>query len=144
PGRERYGICCLFLYAAPFEPSSRGVLRKCANCRRDPRFLGMYEKFYRLSGSPFKLTPDHRFFYRSAGHKKAMSYLQFGIHQGEGFIVVTGNVGTGKSTLVRQLFAELDTSKVVASQIVTTQIEAAGIVQLILSAFNVAIPSNDK
>ena len=104
----------------------------------------MYEKFYRLSGSPFKLTPDHRFFYRSAGHKKAMSYLQFGVHQGEGFILITGNVGTGKSTLVRQLFAELDTSKVIASQIVTTQIEAAGVVKLILSAFNVPIPGNDK
>jgi putative secretion ATPase (PEP-CTERM system associated) len=104
----------------------------------------VYEKFYKLSGPPFKLTPDHRFFYRSAGHKKAMSYLQFGIHQGEGFIVITGNVGAGKSTLVRQLFAELDTSKVIASQIVTTQIEATGIVKLILSAFNLPIPNNDK
>ena len=104
----------------------------------------MYEKFYKLSGPPFKLTPDHRFFYRSAGHKKAMSYLQFGIHQGEGFIVITGNVGAGKSTLARQLLAELDTSKVIASQIVTTQIEAAGIVKLILSAFNLPSPSNDK
>ena len=73
-----------------------------------------------------------------------MSFLQFGIHQGEGFIVITGNVGAGKSTLVRQLFAELDTSKVIASQIVTTQIEAAGIVKLILSAFNVPIPGSDK
>ena len=104
----------------------------------------MYEKFYKLSGPPFKLTPDHRFFYRSAGHKKAMSYLQFGIHQGEGFIVITGNVGAGKSTLVRQLFAELDTSKVIASQIVTTQIEATGIVKLILSAFNLPIPNFPK
>ena len=104
----------------------------------------MYEKFYKFVGPPFKLTPDHRFFYGSASHKKAMSYLQFGIHQGEGFIVVTGKVGTGKSTLVGQLLAQLDKDKVVASQIVTTQVEAAGILTLILGAFNIASHTSDK
>ena len=104
----------------------------------------MYEKFYKFVGSPFKLTPDHRFFYGSASHKKAMSYLQFGIHQGEGFIVVTGKIGTGKSTLVAQLLAQLDTDKVVASQIVTTQIEATGVLKLILGAFNLPALGSDK
>ena len=73
-----------------------------------------------------------------------MSYLQFGVNQGEGFIVITGSVGTGKSTLVRQLFAELDPKQVVASQIVTTQIEATGVLKLILSAFGLPASSNDK
>ena len=86
----------------------------------------MYEKYYRFTGSPFRLTPDHRFFFRSSVHKKALSYLQYGLQQGEGFIVITGKVGTGKSTLVSQLLADLDTKQFVAAPINTTQIGAAG------------------
>lgn len=104
----------------------------------------MYEEFYGLSGPPFKLSPDHRFFYRSHGHRKAMSYLKFGLHQGEGFIVITGAVGTGKSTLASQLFSELDSSEVIAAQIVTTQIEADDAVRMILSAFDIPAPNPDK
>src|SRR5262249_30066268 len=63
---------------------------------------------------------------------------------GEGFIVVTGKVGTGKSTLVGQLLAQLDPDKVIASQIVTTQVEATGILKLILGAFNIPSHASDK
>src|SRR5262249_27941995 len=63
---------------------------------------------------------------------------------GEGFIVVTGKVGTGKSTLVGQLMAQLDTDRVVARQIVTTQVEAAGIIKLILGTFNITSHASDK
>jgi general secretion pathway protein A len=104
----------------------------------------MYEEFYRLSGPPFKLSPDHRFFYRSHSHRKAMSYLKFGLHQGEGFIVITGAVGTGKSTLASQLFSELDSTEVIAAQIVTTQIEADDAVRMILSAFEIPASTPDK
>ena len=95
----------------------------------------MFETFYRLTGPPFKLSPDHRFFYGSAGHRKAMSYLRFGLHQGEGFIVITGNVGTGKSTLARQLLSELDPAEVIAAQIVTTQIDPDDALRIIVAQF---------
>lgn len=104
----------------------------------------MYEEFYGLSGPPFKLSPDHRFFYRSHSHRKAMSYLKFGLHQGEGFIVITGPVGTGKTTLVSQLFSEIDSTEVIAAQIVTTQVEADDAVRMILSAFSIPAPTPDK
>lgn len=104
----------------------------------------MYEAFYHLRGAPFQLVPDHRFFFRSESHTKAMSYLRFGLHQGEGFIVIIGNVGTGKSTLVRQLFSELDPQEIVAAQIVTTQVEADDAIRLILSAFNIRPAQQDK
>lgn len=104
----------------------------------------MFEEFYGLTASPFRLTPDHRFFYGSQGHRKAMSYLKYGIFQGEGFIVVTGDVGTGKSTLVSQLLTELDANQIVAAQIVTTQIDADDAVRLIIKAFNIPVDSTDK
>ncbi|WP_207479366.1 XrtA/PEP-CTERM system-associated ATPase [Arenibaculum pallidiluteum] len=104
----------------------------------------MYESFYKFSGQPFRLSPDHRFFFNSQAHRKALAYLRYGLSQGEGFIVVTGPVGTGKSTLVAQLFAEIRQAPVVAAQIATTQIEADDAVRLVLAAFGVTPPTADK
>ncbi len=64
----------------------------------------MYESFYKLRAKPFQLSPDPRFFYNSKVHKRALAYLRYGVRQGEGFIIVTGDVGTGKTTLVGTLF----------------------------------------
>ena len=61
----------------------------------------MYEQYYHLSGMPFQLTPDTRYFFGSKGHSRAISHLIYGLSQGEGFIVITGEVGAGKTTLVR-------------------------------------------
>lgn len=84
----------------------------------------MYDDHYGLSGRPFQLTPDPRFYFDSATHRKAMAYLGYGLAQGEGFIVVTGNIGTGKTTLVGHLMATIDASRLMAIKIVSTQIEA--------------------
>ena len=67
----------------------------------------MYTEFYRLEGMPFQLTPDPRFYFDSSVHAKAMAHLTYGMHQGEGFIVVTGEVGAGKITLVGHLLSTL-------------------------------------
>ena len=67
----------------------------------------MYETYYGLSAKPFQLRPDPHFFYGSKGHKRALAYLEYGLSQGEGFIVITGEVGAGKTTLVRSLFNRL-------------------------------------
>lgn len=95
----------------------------------------MYEAFYNLSTKPFQLSPDPRFFYDSTVHKRAMSYLRYGLSQGEGFIVVTGGIGTGKTTLVRNLFAELDQQKVVAAQLVTTKLQPEELLKMVSASF---------
>ena len=95
----------------------------------------MYEAFYKLSGKPFQLNPDPSFFFASRGHKRAMSYLEYGLHQGEGFIVITGEIGAGKTTLVRNLFRRVDPQSLVAAQLVSTQLDADDTLRLIAAAF---------
>ncbi|MEG8052361.1 AAA family ATPase [Sphingomonas aerolata] len=63
----------------------------------------MYDEHYGLTGRPFQLTPDPRFWFESGTHRKAMAYLGYGLAQGEGFIVMTGDIGAGKTTLVGHL-----------------------------------------
>jgi len=104
----------------------------------------MYEQHFGLTGAPFQLNPDPAFFYDSRGHSHALSYLKFGAHQGEGFIVVTGEIGAGKTTIVRTLLEELDTSKVVAAQIVSTQLAAGELLRAILIAFGVPMSGDSK
>ena len=67
----------------------------------------MYESFYKLRAKPFALNPDPKFFFGSKGHKRAMAYLEYGLSLGEGFIVITGEIGAGKTMLVRYLFKKL-------------------------------------
>jgi putative secretion ATPase (PEP-CTERM system associated) len=95
----------------------------------------MYESFYGLTGKPFQLSPDARFFYNSKVHNRAMAYLRYGMRQGEGFIVITGGIGTGKTMLVRNLFEELDREDVVAAQLVSTQVEADDVLRMVNAAF---------
>lgn len=104
----------------------------------------MYENYYKLSGKPFQLNPDPAFFFGSRGHKRAMAYLEYGLHQNEGFIVITGEIGAGKTTLVRSLLQKLDPAKVVAAQLVSTQIDADDILRLVAAAFGVPSKDLDK
>ena len=104
----------------------------------------MYEHYYRLTAKPFQLSPDPRFFFNSRGHKRALSYLRYGIKQGDGFIVITGDVGTGKSTLVGALFQTLAKENVVGTQIVTTQIGANDLLRMVASGFGVPFEKASK
>lgn len=104
----------------------------------------MYESYYGLHSKPFQLNPDPTFFYGSRGHRRAMAYLEYGLHQSEGFIVITGDVGAGKTTLVRSLLQRLDSSKVVAAHLVSTQIDADDILRLVAAAFGMPVRSGDK
>lgn len=98
----------------------------------------MYEAFYKLRGKPFQLNPDPRFFYGSKGHRRAMAYLEYGLNQGEGFIVITGEVGAGKTTLVRNLFKKLESENVIAAQLVSTQLDADDLLSSVAGAFGLA------
>ncbi len=104
----------------------------------------MYESHFGFTGSPFQLNPDPAFYFDSKGHSSALAYLKFGAHQGEGFIVVTGDIGAGKTTLVRTLLDGLDPKQVVAAQVVSTQLESSELLQAILMAFGVRCGSASK
>lgn len=97
----------------------------------------MYEAYFGLRGKPFQLNPDPSFFYGSRGHRRAMAYLEYGLHQNEGFIVVTGEVGAGKTLLVRSLLEKLDPGKIVAANLVSTQIDADDILRLVAASFGI-------
>ena len=104
----------------------------------------MYESFYKLTGKPFQLNPDPSFCFASRGHKRAMSYLEYGLHQGEGFIVITGEIGAGKTTLVRNLFQRVDPNSYVAAQLVSTQLDAEDTLRLIAAAFGLKHEDQSK
>lgn len=104
----------------------------------------MFESHFGLTGPPFQLNPDPSFFFESRGHGSALAYLKFGAHQGEGFIVVTGEIGAGKTTLVKTLLASLDRSRLVAAQVVSTQLESGDLLRTILTAFGVAAAGTTK
>jgi len=104
----------------------------------------MYEEFYKFTGKPFKLSPDPRFFYSSTEHKRAMAYMQYGLQQEQGFIVVTGDVGTGKSMLVSNLFSLLDEKRLVAAKIVSTNVQSSDLIRLICSELGLAHDRKSK
>src|SRR3954471_4999560 len=68
----------------------------------------MYERYYGLAEKPFSLTPDPKFLYRSPSHANAFELLQYAIRRREGFVVVTGDIGTGKTTLCRAVLENID------------------------------------
>ena len=94
----------------------------------------MYAQHYGFSGMPFQLTPDHRFFFGSSVHDRAIAHLIYGLAQEEGFIVVTGEVGAGKTTLVEQLWSQLDRNTYTIARIVTTQVSSDDLLRLLSPA----------
>jgi putative secretion ATPase (PEP-CTERM system associated) len=104
----------------------------------------MFHDFYGLTGKPFQLTPDPAFYFRSVTHRKAQSYLGYGLAQGEGFIVITGEVGAGKSTLVAHLMGTLDPQRLTVGQIVTSKLDEEEIVHVVAQSFGLDIEGHDK
>ena len=68
----------------------------------------MYEQYFGFSEKPFSLTPDPKYLYRGQSHANAFELLQYAVRRREGFVVVTGDIGTGKTTLCRALLEEID------------------------------------
>jgi general secretion pathway protein A len=104
----------------------------------------MYEAFYGLSSKPFQLNPDPNFYFGSKQHRRAKAYLEYGVQRNEGFIVITGEVGAGKTTIVRGLLASLDPDKIVAANLVTTQLDADDTLRLVGAAFGIRVKDVSK
>jgi putative secretion ATPase (PEP-CTERM system associated) len=104
----------------------------------------MYTEYYGLTDLPFQLTPDHRFFFESSVHRKAMAHLEFGLQQSEGFIIITGEVGAGKTTILSRLLATLDSQAFVAAKIVSSHLGGDDMLRAVASAFDILFVGLDK
>ena len=104
----------------------------------------MYEGFYGLKVDPFRLSADHRFCYPHRSYARAKAYVQYALHRAEGFVLVTGRPGTGKTTLVNDLLATLPNQEVVAGTLVSTQLEAEYLLLMAGHAFGLEFESPQK
>jgi len=102
----------------------------------------VYQEFYRFREPPFQMTPDARLFFASTIHRRAYAHLMFGLSQREGFVVITGEVGAGKTTLVERLCAELSTLNFVIARIVTTRVSDDDLLSLVAAAFGAPAEGN--
>ena len=103
----------------------------------------MLGQYYGFREHPFQMTPDARLFYPSTVHARAYAHLLFGIAQQEGFVVVTGEVGAGKTTLIERLCAELDPAGYAVARISTTRVQGDDLLRLVADAFG-AEPEGNK
>lgn len=103
----------------------------------------MYESFFKLRTKPFDLLPDPRFIYLSKSHKKALTYLDYGIRERSGFVLLTGEVGSGKTTLIRNLL-DKHYEHVVLSKIFNTRVTSEQLLAMINDDFGLAVQGKDK
>jgi len=104
----------------------------------------MYEAFYNLSAGPFQLMPDPRFLFPSQGHKRALSYLLYGLQRREGFVVITGDIGIGKTLLVQTLIDEIGGRNLSVARVAMANLDADGVLPMVASAFGLAHESRSK
>ncbi|MCW3835565.1 AAA family ATPase [Sphingomonas canadensis] len=97
----------------------------------------MYDDHYGLQGRPFQLTPDPRFWFDTATHRKAMAYLGYGLSQGEGFVVITGDPGAGKTTLMGHLLSQIDPEQLNVIKIVSTQLSPQDLLRLVAAGLDI-------
>ena len=97
--------------------------------------LDVYKSCYKLKGQPFRLSPDYRFSFSHRTYDEAKAYLKYATSEGEGFVVITGAPGTGKTTLIYTLMAEMDTSRVKVATLVNEQLDSRELVERVNDAF---------
>ena len=104
----------------------------------------MYEAFYGLKSKPFQLNPDPNFYFASKQHRRAKAYLEYGVSRNEGFVVITGEIGAGKTTILRTLIEGLHGSNVVTGHLVTTQLGAEDTLRMVGAAFGFKVKDVPK
>src|SRR3954466_1212915 len=103
----------------------------------------MYESYYGFAEKPFSLTPDPKYLYRSQSHANAFDLLQYAIRRREGFVVVTGDIGTGKTTLCRAILEQLD-RRTFTALVLNPFISEEDLLRIILQDFGVVSRSEVK
>mgnify|MGYP006271165357 CR=1 FL=1 len=104
----------------------------------------MYDRFYQFSAEPFRLSPDHAFAYEHKGYSKARAYMAYAFMRAEGFVMVTGRPGTGKTTLVGALIDQLAGENVVTASLVCTQLQADDLLKLVAYEFGLGREGTSK
>ena len=106
--------------------------------------LDVYKSCYRLKDEPFRLSPDHRYSYVHPSYANAKAYLKYAISQGEGFIAITGEPGTGKTTLINGLLDELDKTRIQVATLRNIHLDPGNLVKMVADAFNLHLTGDTK
>lgn len=104
----------------------------------------MYEAFYQLHGKPFQLTPDPGMLFPTHSHQRALSYLLYGLEQGEGFVLITGAVGTGKTLLIQKLLEELAPRDIAIAAIASANLDGGDLLPAVAAAFDLPYEQRSK
>ncbi|MCU7935547.1 MAG: AAA family ATPase [Candidatus Thiodiazotropha sp. (ex Dulcina madagascariensis)] len=104
----------------------------------------MYESFFGFKDTPFRLSADERFRYAHHNYLRASAYLAYALEQGEGFVMITGQPGSGKTTLIRDILAEIDVSKILAINLVTSQLQAEELLRKVALEYGLPAQTYDK
>ena len=96
----------------------------------------MYEDYYGFTEKPFSLTPDPKYLFKSASHANAFELLQYAIRRREGFVVITGDIGTGKTTLCRAILEQID-RKTFTALVLNPFLSEEDLLRLVLQEFGV-------
>ncbi|MDO8737816.1 ExeA family protein [Candidatus Deferrimicrobium sp.] len=103
----------------------------------------MYEEYFSLKERPFSLTPDPDFLFLSGSHQRALDHLLFGLESGEGFIVVTGDIGVGKTTVCRALLRRLP-ERFATALVVNTLLTEKELLRTVLDDFGAPVPDGTR
>ena len=104
----------------------------------------MYENFFNLTADPFRLSPDHRFCYKHPRYARARAYMAYAFRRAEGFVMVTGQPGTGKTTLIGDMVEYLVGENVAVANLVSTQLAADDMLRMVGHAFGAEARTTDK
>lgn len=104
----------------------------------------MYEGFYNLNKKPFQLNADTDFFFNSEVHRRALAYMRYGLKQGEGFVVIIGKPGTGKTILFKELVKSLNADSITTGIMVSSQVGADDLLKIISATFGLPYDNEDK
>lgn len=103
----------------------------------------MYLEFFKLKEFPFRLTPDTEFLYMSNAHARAKAYMDYTVWNREGFVIITGDIGCGKTILIKQLLSELEDENFLVAKVFQTQLDEVEFLQAVLVEFGLN-PFNAK
>ena len=104
----------------------------------------MYKRFYQLAANPFRLAPEPDFCFSHSGYKRAREYLEFALAQGEGFVMVTGRSGTGKTMLVETFLKGINPREVIARRIAVSNFGATDLLRAVAYAYGIDAAGMDK